>query len=219
VAAQALAVLRNDHPPDSALWRASNAAAVELNGVRPEGGRTADLLFVSWLLPWKGGSWRFGRCATWGHREAVLRSYSEGPDGPRLERAARRWGVADRVRSNAGSTRRAAARDRPRGGARPPLLPRRRAAVLRRSAEPGDARGLPGQRRAGRLVRRWSASPVRLVASASAKATARRLSEVIDGFLAIPPPVRSRSVPSDSSFADAVLDAYERAARRAHRGR
>lgn len=69
------------------------------------------------------------------------------------------------------------------------------------------------------LVRRWSASPVRLVASASAKATARRLSEVIDGFLAIPPPVRSRSVPSHSSFADAVLDAYERAARRAHRGR
>lgn len=65
-------------------------------------------------------------------------------------------------------------------------------------------------------MRRCSASPVRLVASASAKATARRLSEVIDGFLAIPPPVRSRSVPSHSSFADAVLDAYERAARRAH---
>jgi hypothetical protein len=51
-----LAVLRNDHPPDFALWRASNAAAVELNGVHPDGGRTADLLFVSWLLPWKGGS-------------------------------------------------------------------------------------------------------------------------------------------------------------------
>lgn len=81
MAAQALAVLRNDHPPDSALWRASNAAAVELNGVRPEGGRTADLLFVSWLLPWRG------QLAIWalrhlGHREAVLRSYGEGPDGP-----------------------------------------------------------------------------------------------------------------------------------------
>jgi glycosyltransferase involved in cell wall biosynthesis len=70
------------------------------------------------------------------------------------------------------------------------------------------------------LVRRWSASPVRLVAFASAKATARRLAGVIDGFLATPPPVRSRTVPSDSSFADAVLDAYEqRAARRAHPGR
>jgi glycosyltransferase involved in cell wall biosynthesis len=78
----------------------------------------------------------------------------------------------------------------------------------------------PGHGGPAELVRRWSASPVRLVASASAKATARRLAEVIDGFLATPPPVRSRTVPSDSSFADAVLDAYEqRAARRAHPGR
>lgn len=78
----------------------------------------------------------------------------------------------------------------------------------------------PGHGGPAELVRRWPASPVRLVASASAKATARRLAEVIDGFLATPPPVRSRTVPSDSSFADAVLDAYEqRAARRAHPGR
>jgi glycosyltransferase involved in cell wall biosynthesis len=155
-----------------------------------------------------------------GHREAVLRSYSEGPDGPRLERAARRWGVADRVRFE-------------RWVPRDALLPEiARAGVLVHPSFHDDAplcfaealslgtpvvcldHGGPAE-----LVRRWSASPVRLVASASAKATARRLSEVIDGFLAIPPPVRSRSVPSDSSFADAVLDAYERAARRAHRGR
>src|SRR4029450_5278689 len=47
-----------------------------------------------------------------GGRAAELR---RGPGRSRLERAARRWGVADRVRSNAGSTRRAAARDHPRG--------------------------------------------------------------------------------------------------------
>lgn len=82
-----------------------------------------------------------------GHREAVLRSYGEGPDGPA-------WSgprVAGASPTGSGRTL----------GPRDALLPE----------------------------------------IARAKATARRLSEVIDGFLAIPPPVRSRSVPSHSSFA------------------
>ena len=150
VAAQALAVLRNDHPPDSAVWRASNVTAVELNGVRPEGRRTADLLFVSRLLPWKGAAGDSGVAPPGppGGRAAELqRGPGRSPPGAgRASLGRRRPGPVRTL----GPTRRAAARDRPRGGARPPLLPRRRAAVLRRSAEPGDARGLPGPRRAGR---------------------------------------------------------------------
>lgn len=197
-----------------------NATAVELNGVRPQGRRTPDLLFVSRLLPWKGGRLAIRALRHLTHREAVLRIYGEGPDGPRLARAARRWGVADRVRFE---------RWIPRDALLPEIA---RAGVLVHPSFHDDAplcvaealslgtpvvcldHGGPAE-----VVRRWSASPARLVAPAGADATARRLAEAIDGFLAAPPPVRPHPIPPDSSFADAVLDAYERAACSPRRGR
>src|ERR687898_824998 len=41
--------------------------------------------------------------------------------------------------------------------------------------------------------------------------TARQLATAIDGFLADPPPVRSTTIPPDTPFAEALLDAYDRA--------
>jgi glycosyltransferase involved in cell wall biosynthesis len=197
-----------------------NATAVELNGVRSEGDRTPDVLFVSRLLAWKGGHLAIRALRYMTNREAVLRIYGEGPDGPRLERAARRWGVGDRVRFQSWIRRDALLSEVSRAG------------VLLHPSFHDDAplcvaealslgtpvvcldHGGPAE-----VVRRWSASPARLVAPTDARATARRLAEAIDGFLSAPPPVRTRPIPPDRSYADAVLDAYEHAARSTRRGR
>jgi glycosyltransferase involved in cell wall biosynthesis len=197
-----------------------NATAVELNGVPPQGERTPDVLFVSRLLAWKGGHLAIRALRHINHREAVLRIYGEGPDGPRLKRAAHRWGIADRVQFKGWVPRHALLSEVARAG------------VLVHPSFHDDAplcvaealslgtpvvcldHGGPAE-----VVRRWSASPACLVAPTDAKTTARRLAEAIDGFLAAPPPVRTHPIPTDRSFADAVLDAYDQAARSTRRGR
>jgi hypothetical protein len=45
------------------------------------------------------------------------------------------------------------------------------------------------------------------------------MAKAIDAFLADPPPVRRTSIPPDTPFADALLDAYQRAACSAGEGR
>jgi glycosyltransferase involved in cell wall biosynthesis len=62
------------------------------------------------------------------------------------------------------------------------------------------------------VARRWSTSPVHLVAPTGVDTTAREMAKAIDGFLADPPPVRRTSIPPDTPFAEALLNAYERAA-------
>jgi hypothetical protein len=61
-------------------------------------------------------------------------------------------------------------------------------------------------------VRRWPASPSRLIKVDGAEATARKLAEAIDAFLSDPPPVVATPLRPDVPFAGVLLDAYEEAA-------
>jgi glycosyltransferase involved in cell wall biosynthesis len=191
-----------------------NATAVDLNGVRSEGRRTHDILLVGRIVAWKGGHLAIRALRHVTSPEAVLRVYGEGPDRARLERAARRWGVSDRVRFETWIPRDS-------------LLPKvARAGVLVHPSFHDDAPlcvaealslGTPvvclDHGGSAEVVRRWSASPAQLVAPTGVDPTARQMAEAIDGFLADPPPVRSETIPPDTPFADALLDAYERAVR------
>jgi glycosyltransferase involved in cell wall biosynthesis len=191
-----------------------NATAVDLNGVRPRGQRTREILLVGRIVAWKGGRLALQALRHVAHPEAVLRIYGEGPDRRRLERTARRWGLGDRVRFETWILRNN-------------LLPKvGSAGVLLHPSFHDDAplcvaealslgtpvvcldHGGPAE-----LVRRWPTSPARLIAPGGAEATARQMAAAIDAFLADPPPVVAAPLRPDVSFAGALLDAYEQAVR------
>jgi glycosyltransferase involved in cell wall biosynthesis len=191
-----------------------NATAVDLNGVRPQGRRTREILIVGRMVAWKGGRLALRAMRHVTHPEAVLRVYGEGPDRRRLERIARRWGLSDRVRFETWIRRNS-------------LLPKiATAGVLLHPSLHDDAplcvaealslgtpvvcldHGGPAE-----LVRRWPASPARLVTPNGAEATARQMAAAIDAFLAEPPPIVAQPSRPDVSFAGALLDAYEQAVR------
>lgn len=190
-----------------------NATAVELNGISATDSRTRDVVLVGRLLAWKGGHLALRAFRDVADRETVLRVYGEGPDSARLERAARRWGIAHRVRFEGWIAREA-------------LLPEiARAGVLVHPSLHDDAplsvaealslgtpvvcldHGGPAE-----VVRRWPTSPSRLIPPAGPMATARRIAEAIDGFLADPPPVSPNPLRPDVSFTDGLLAAYDQAA-------
>jgi glycosyltransferase involved in cell wall biosynthesis len=191
-----------------------NATAVDLNGIRPVPQRTKDILLVGRIVAWKGGRLALRALRHVTAPEAVLRFYGEGPDRRRLERLARRWQLDERVRFETWIRRST-------------LLPEvARAGVLLHPSFHDDAPlcvaealslgtpvvcldyGGPAE-----VVRHWPGSPARLVAPAGAEATARQMAEAIDHFLADPPPVVAEPVRPVVSFADALADAYQRAAR------
>jgi glycosyltransferase involved in cell wall biosynthesis len=186
-----------------------NATAVEVGAVAPAGERTRDVVLVGRLVGWKGGhlAMRAFRHVT--HPEAILRVYGAGPDQVRLEQAARRWGLADRVRFEGWIQRSA-------------LLPQMACAgVLVHPSFHDDAplcvaealsfgtpvvcleHGGPAE-----VTRRWPTSPSRLIRPAGVNATARRIAEAIDEFLLQPPPIRTRPTPATPSFGETLLDTY-----------
>jgi glycosyltransferase involved in cell wall biosynthesis len=198
-----------------------NATAVELDGIHSVGQRrTRDVVLVGRLLAWKGGHLALRALRHVRSPDTMLRVYGEGPDLRRLRHAARRWGLAERVRFHDWVPR-----DR--------LLPEiARAGALVHPSLHDDAplsvaealslgtpvvcldHGGPAE-----VTRRWPASPSRRITPAGPAVTARRIAEAIDGFLADPPPLRAVPVRPNVSFADNLLAAYEQAARSAVRPR
>jgi glycosyltransferase involved in cell wall biosynthesis len=75
-----------------------NATAVDMGDVTATGPRRSDILLAARLLPWKGGRLAVRALRYVRYPGAVLRIFGDGPDRRRITRAARRWGVADRVR-------------------------------------------------------------------------------------------------------------------------
>jgi glycosyltransferase involved in cell wall biosynthesis len=195
-----------------------NATAVELDGIRAQGQRSRDLVFVGRLLAWKGGHLALRALRYVSNRDTVLRVYGEGPDLHRLERAARRWGLDGRVRFENWVPRDVLLPEIARAGALVhPSLHDDAPLSVAEALSLGTPvicldHGGPAE-----VVRRWPTSPSRRITPASPTVTARRIAEAIDGFLSDPPPLLSAPVRPDVSFADSLLAAYEQAARSAAR--
>jgi glycosyltransferase involved in cell wall biosynthesis len=76
----------------------SNALAVELSEIPVSAAiRSNDILFVGRLLPWKAPMLALRTLRHMTHKDAILRFCGNGPEQGRLERAARRWGLEDRI--------------------------------------------------------------------------------------------------------------------------
>jgi glycosyltransferase involved in cell wall biosynthesis len=187
-----------------------NATAVQLDAVQPVGARTRDVAVVGRIVGWKGGHLALRAFRHVTHPDAILRLYGEGPDRLRLERTARRWGLADRVRFEGWIPRST-------------LLPQiARAGVLVHPSLHDDAPlsvaealslGTPVVCRKhggpAEVVSRWPNSPSRLVPPTGVNQTARHIAEAIDEFLFHPSPVRATPTRAHSSFADTLLDVYD----------
>jgi glycosyltransferase involved in cell wall biosynthesis len=191
----------------------SNALAVDLDSVNSEGPRTADVLLVGRLVPWKAPILALRALRYVEHPEAVLRFCGDGPEEARLKRAAQKWGLRDRVRFEGWIPR-------------PSLLPLvARAGALIHPAVHEEAglciaealtlgtpvvvldHGGPAQ-----IVGQWRGTPSALVSPSGPEATARRMAAAIDRFLFDPPPLRQDPLVARTSFESELLRAYEIAA-------
>jgi glycosyltransferase involved in cell wall biosynthesis len=189
----------------------SHSLAVELDGVKCPGSRTADLLLVGRLIPWKAPMLALRALRYVEHPEAVLRFCGDGPERARLKRAAQKWGLRDRVRFEGWIPRSSLL----------PLLARAGALVhpaVHDEAPLGIAEALalgtpvvvldhggPSQ-----IVGQWK-GPSALVSPSSPDATARSMAAAIDRFLLDPPPPQDRPMKARTSFRAELLRCYDEA--------
>ena len=148
------------------------------------------------------------------HSTAMLRFYGEGPELPRLQRAARTWGLEDRVRFEGRIPRTdllpllACA-----GALIHPAIQEEAGLCIAEALTLGTPvvaldHGGPSQ-----LVGQWE-GPSALVSLRGPDATARSMAQAIDRFLTHAAAVPEGSIQGKTSFEAEVLRAYELAARR-----
>jgi glycosyltransferase involved in cell wall biosynthesis len=192
----------------------TNATVIDFGDLRFTGPRTADVLFVGRLVGWKGPMLALRAFRHVQHRDARLIFCGDGYERCRLERAANRWGIADRVRFEGWIPRRA-------------LLPRvaTAGAVLHTALheEAGLcvaealALGTPAvcldHGGPAEILQQWPGAPSEAVKPAGRAATARELAAAVDRFLEQPRPVSEVHQPSFTSFAREILSAYGLAVR------
>jgi glycosyltransferase involved in cell wall biosynthesis len=188
-----------------------NALTVRLPPLPPPEPCGRDVAFVGRLVPWKAGRLAVRALRHLRHRDSVLRIFGDGPDRARIERAARRWGLQDRV-------------DLVGAVPRDELLARlRRCAVLLHPALHEEAGlsvaealslGVPvvalDHGGPADVVKWWPADRSALVRPAGPERTARRLAAAVDAFLDRRPPATSAPPPA-ALFESGVLAAYDEA--------
>jgi glycosyltransferase involved in cell wall biosynthesis len=198
----------------------ANGTSVGIGAVPPVGSRTGEIAFVGHLAPWKGGRLAVRAMRYVRQPGAVLHIYGKGAEHGRILKAARRWGVEDRVRLEGRILR-------------CELLPRvARAGVLLQpslheesglAAAEALSMGTPlvclDHGGPAELVRQWPQSPSAAIRPGWPDETARALAAAVDWFLADPPPPPLVLLPPKDSFADRILEAYEQAARPGGRSR
>jgi glycosyltransferase involved in cell wall biosynthesis len=190
----------------------SNATAVDVDSVALPRPRRDDLLFIGRLIPLKGLRLAVRTLRYLRHEGSVLRVLGDGPERRPVERLARRWGVANRIRfegfvprtrlleivAGAGALLYPALHDEASWSIAEALALGTPAVCL--------AHGGPAE-----LTRLWADSPAETVESSTPGETARRLSAAIDRFLDAAPPVPSTPIAPRISFSDGLLAAYDAA--------
>jgi glycosyltransferase involved in cell wall biosynthesis len=194
----------------------SNALAIELDGVSAPPERGTDLLFVGRLLAWKAPILALRAFRHIKHPDIRLRFCGEGPEAPRIERAAHDWGLADRVRFEGWLRREdllslvASA-----GAVIHPAVHEEAGLSVAEALSLGTPVICLNHGGPAELVRQWPDSPSVLIPPESAEATARSIAAAIDRFLLDPPPTVAAPVRATTSFQEELLRCYEWAARRA----
>jgi glycosyltransferase involved in cell wall biosynthesis len=190
----------------------SNASAVDVDSVPLPTRRRDDLVFVGRLIPLKGLRLAVRTLRYLRHKDSVLRVLGDGPERSPVERLARRWGVANRIRFEGFVPR-------PRlleivAGAGVLLYPALHDEASWSTAE-ALALGTPvvclAHGGPAELTRLWPDSPSEVVTPNTPSETARRLSTAIDRLLDAAPPIPRTPLAPTVSFSDSLLAAYDAA--------
>jgi glycosyltransferase involved in cell wall biosynthesis len=191
----------------------SNALSMELDEIdRPAphlGQRNREIVFAGRLLPWKAPILALRALRYVTHDDAVLRFCGDGPEQARLERAASKWGLSNRVRFEGWLPRRkllsllgsAGVLIHPSVHDEAPLCIAE-ALALGTPVVCLDHGGPP------EIITQWR-GPSALISPRGPESTASSMAAAVDRFLADPPPILDRPVPGRTSFRDEVLRAYE----------
>ncbi len=187
-----------------------NAVAVKVDPP-PGGSRRRELAFVGRLVGWKAARLAVRILTLVDDQDVVLRIYGDGPDRPRVERAARKYSVADRVVFVGRRAREQLLVEVATAGAVVHPALREEAGW---SVSEALALGTPvvclDHGGPAELCRIWSRTPSRLVKPGSPQVTIHEMARAVEQLLRDPAPVGEEVVPPDDSFAEAILAAYAR---------
>jgi glycosyltransferase involved in cell wall biosynthesis len=190
-----------------------NALNVQIDPIPGRGPRTRDVVFVGRLVPWKGARLAVRALRHVRQGSASLHIYGDGPEREWILKEMRRWRVHDHVRLHGQVPRSRILEHVARAGVLlHPSFHEEGGTAVAEALTMGTPvvcleRGGPLE-----LVRQWPQAMAVTVRPSWPEATARALAAGVDRFLAHPPPIPiSPGMPRDS-FADCLLEAYERAA-------
>jgi glycosyltransferase involved in cell wall biosynthesis len=198
----------------------TNAIVVDLRGLRPAGRRTTDVFFVGRLVAWKGPILALRAFRYVQNRSARLIFWGDGYERTRLERAAQRWGIADRVLFEGVLPRDVLlSRLATAGALLHPALHEEAGLCVAEALALGTPAVCLQHGGPQEILRHWPQTPSAAVPPADPETTGRLLARAIDRFLDNPPPVCATPRPSATSFEQALLSAYDAAAGMKHRPR
>jgi glycosyltransferase involved in cell wall biosynthesis len=187
-----------------------NALTVGLPELDPPEPRGTDIAFVGRLIPLKAGPLAVRALRHVQHRDAVLRIFGAGPDERRIRRAAKRWGLEDRVQLVGALPREELLRRLRRSGV---LLHTSLHEQAGLSVAEALALGTPvvclDHGGPAEVVRWWPGGHVALVPPGQPEATARRLATAVDAALDKAPDPPAEPVPPVASFESLLLEAYD----------
>jgi glycosyltransferase involved in cell wall biosynthesis len=190
----------------------TNGAAVDVSHIARPRERTSDLVFIGRLLPWKGTMLALRAFSHVSHPHARLRFFGAGPDLHRLERAARRWSLGDRVRFEGWRRRDTVLAELASSAALVyPSLHDEAGLSVAEALSLGTPAICLDHGGPAEVVRYWPEARAYLVEPGGPEVTARRLAAAMEQCLERPAPVSTDPLEPDLSFRHKILDAYEEA--------
>lgn len=188
----------------------SNALSAETERVEPESRRTSELVYAGRLIPWKAPILALRTLRYVRSPGAVLHFCGEGPERARLEHAATRWGLGDRVRFDGWLPRHELLGLVARAGALVhPALHEEAGLCVAEALSLGTPvvcldRGGPAE-----LLHHWPDGRGAAVRPGGPKTTARRMAAVVDDLLAGTARRAGPRATEDGRFTAEILTAYE----------
>jgi len=213
--AQNRATLEKIHTPGD-ISVMTNATVIDLGNLHFSGTRTKDVFVVGRLISWKGPRLALRAFRHVRHPDARLIFCGEGPESARMLRAARRWGISDRVRFAGWLSRDALlSRLATAGALLHPALHEEAGLCVAEALALGTPAICLDHGGPAEVLRQWPNTPSAAIPPRDRESTARRLADAIDHFLDHPPPVSATPQTSRTSFEHELTSAYQVAANKA----
>jgi glycosyltransferase involved in cell wall biosynthesis len=188
----------------------SNGTSVVID-TRPQAPvRRREILFVGRLIPWKSPMLALRAFRHMKEGDAVLVFYGKGQERGRLERAARAWGLANRVRFMGWRPRAEVLEALATSSALVhPAVHEEAGLSVAEALSLGTPAVCLEHGGPPMLAAQWPRTPSILVRPARPRATARRIAAALDHFVSTPAPIPEGPIAPRSSFQGALLRAYD----------